>query len=40
MTHIHESRVLFSPQTIKKKKKTVVNLFVCAYFDFIWVYLN
>ena len=24
----------------KKKKKTVVNLFVCAYFDFIWVYLN
>ena len=25
---------------LKKKKKTVVNLFVCAYFDFIWVYLN
>ena len=25
---------------LKKKKKTVVNLFFCAYFDFIWVYLN
>ena len=32
MTHIHESRVLFSPQTIKKKKKNSGQfIFLCLF---------